>query len=178
MIAPLRRRHRWMVIGLGLVLVPLFAAAMLVKMQRTAMPSANALPDAAPTKSPDGPGIHFALRADAAGGAAAHGFHYEASIHRTGGTFELKVRPQTDLLVPDVLAYYADEASVGDGIPDRATLLGALQSEEHGFALPSASNGMLYFYSLAQRRIIARVDLSRLRMEVRDNHPTPAPEDL
>ncbi len=181
MIAPLRRRHRWMWIVLTLVLVPLFAAAMSAKLEAPEAARAERLPGTGPVDDTPGPLIAFAVRPAAgflATGPAAGKFYYEARLYRSADGFGLTLQPQHDLMLPDVLVYYAGGEVSSAGIPDRALLLGPLPLREHSFDLPSASRGGLYFYSLAHRRIIVSYDLSKLTMEVRDDAPTPKPEEL
>ncbi len=74
---------------------------------------------------------------------------------RDGNRYGLRITPDRDPLLPDVLVYWSEEAS--DELPKNANLLGRLSgAQTRAFALPADGNGHLYLFSLGHQTLVDR----------------------
>ncbi len=152
MIAPLRRRHRRVSIGLALVLPVLYFAALRA---RSTVPATNALVET----------VERAYAVDGADGGARtldvawEGAVIETRLQNGGRVLELAARE--DPKKPDVLVYWRPRAA------EAPFLLGSLAgTQPRRYELPSEaleSAGTLELYSLAHDEIVARGALPATR---------------
>lgn len=162
MIRPLRQRHRYIVIALGIFLPAAFAVGIAA---RRAVPEVNSLPkELAPAVA------QFEAqewqRAD---------FFMKSPVrvrllreHNGVGKFAVEFSTAKDFVKPDLIVYWvAGNPNITDKLSDNAILLGAFNSTP----LPLSdevvkSNGQLVLFSLADNEI---VDVSK---PTRFNDPT------
>ena len=146
MIAPLRRRHRLMVLALTAVLPPLIALALIARPE---------VPAPGPPEALDTAGRGQAIIEGAAGFTVLR-----AHLRRLPSALEMRL--ETPLRAPDVLAYFVpgEAAEAGDALPPGARLLGPVS---HGrtnvYPLDADADGRLLLYSLGHQ---TRVDEARL----------------
>jgi hypothetical protein len=146
MIRPLRRRHRVMIAGVALVVLPLFVAALA---SRNLPGPMDRVPE-------------VLLRQPGLGAVVAETEDLWAGLGvaaRVGGDV-LELRTGAELPRPDVLLYWSPEAvEVGAALPDRARLVGSLAGNgPERFILPaeaSGGTGFLVLYSLAHQELFA-----------------------
>jgi hypothetical protein len=148
MIAPLRRRHRQMAIGMAVVIPSVFAAALVAR--RT--PAVDAVPFATePTLG----------RVVIAAQGVVSGIPVSAAVDPTG---VLRISPAGPLRQPGLLLYWtAGALSSSDSLPRDAILLGPVSGERaETFRLPSARNnraGQLLFFSLGHAQTVGSIAL-------------------
>lgn len=140
MIASLRRRHRFMFLGLSAGLPVLLAAALL---DRPAIPAANLPGELLARASGD----------QLAAGDAAFSNH-RATIARFADSLELQMG--SALRAPDVLAYFSTAGGdVEAGLPQDARLLGAVDPNRPNlYPLAADATGHLVLYSLGHQRVL------------------------
>ncbi len=153
MIAPLRRRHRWLT-GLLAVVVPVVFALALAS--RPAVPVSESLPEA------------LAPATQASGGVVGSDLAFEAlpmtaRVTRDGANFRIQVVPTEALAKPEVLAYWTPAGSALDRLPTDAWLLGAVGGlRPQAFTVPEAvqgREGQLVLYSLGHQEVLGAVAL-------------------
>ncbi|MEM8993891.1 MAG: hypothetical protein AAGF23_03755 [Acidobacteriota bacterium] len=158
MIASLRRRHRWMMVGLTAGLPVLLAASLV---DRPGMPSG------------DLPGE---LLASASGQALAGGevafTEHRGSVTRFEDALQLELA--SGLRAPDVLAYWSSTAAdPSAGLPRDARLLGAVDpARANLYAVDAADSGHLVLYSLGHQTV---VDSAALGAVAGFDPPDPSP---
>jgi hypothetical protein len=155
MIQSLRRRHRWMMVAITILLPIAFIAGLAV---RKPIPATENLPAASMTPSAMAfshllfektdlwPDLKITTRLYTDQQPAEH---LAAELH-----------PQDYLKIPDLLVYWYDQPSTQtDKLPDDAYLLGALTGiQKLRCILPepaTTQDGALILYSLAHQKIIA-----------------------
>lgn len=150
MIAPLRRRHRWMITLLSLGLPALLFLALV---NRPDWPDSAWVEDGA-VAQPEGPVVAMSMVAgeqDPEDGG-------DLSIRRHPN--QVLVELGTPLRAPDVLAYWQvvtteDPPVKSEGVPDDAFLLGSVTAlRPNLYPLPAGTEtlpGRLIFYSLAHQ---------------------------
>lgn len=157
MIRPLRRRHRAMVLGIALVLPPLYVTSL---RGRADVPLSNALASTVLAVPTEGVGRPLALTWLGGPDVAARLFR--------GGVIELRARE--DLRRPDVLVYWSPVAAAAlggiPGDPSRRVLLGTLAgTQPRGYPLPPDAfehDGVLSLFSLAHGEELGRAALPAL----------------
>lgn len=153
MIAPLRRRHRWLTGSLALIVPVLYVLALSA---RPGAPSNESLPAAL-----------VGLPVEDAGGAGDLAFaDLPVTARVTGGgeDFRIELSPAEPLAKPEILAYWTASGSAsGTALPAEAWLLGAFGGERpEAFAVPSAvlgREGHLVLYSLGHQEVLGSVSL-------------------
>ncbi|MEM7586764.1 MAG: hypothetical protein AAF560_25465 [Acidobacteriota bacterium] len=146
MIAPLRRRHRWMTAILAVVVLGLYVAALA---GRPAAPRTSELP---------------AARVEPAGEVVAEYddlFRHPITtrVRSSAAGWQLELTPSQPLAKPEVLVYWTSEGETGGpGLPADAFLLGALAgARPRTMTLPAAAQGrpgQLLLYSLGHQEIV------------------------
>jgi hypothetical protein len=160
MIRPLRRRHRRLVLGVAVIVPPLFVAALasrdlprpMDRVPAALLPDVGA-PGAWAIEAPDlwpGLGIDIRIGRDPA-----------------GDTPVLELTTAEALTAPDVLLYWAPGTVAADGaLPPDARLVGHMAGlVVERFRLPepaAAGGGTLVLYSLARQELVAAAPLPAL----------------
>jgi hypothetical protein len=146
--AVLRKRHRATLVSVALVLPPLFAAAILGRLEA---PIASELPTdprafGAVDALPPGAGrLQIVERAHEARFSVRHD-RARVAIAQTLGS-----------PIPDLLAYWSPTRAI-DELPADVLLLGAVSSLERTFKLPS-TRGCIVLFSLAHGEIVVQAEL-------------------
>ena len=152
MIAPLRRRHRWLTTSLALAVPVLYVAALA---GRQSAPTVDSLPADLTGGSVEGTEV-------VAAGIDFDGIPVSARLLRSAGGWMIELEPREALAKPEVLAYWAGESAV-DGLPVDAHLLGAFGgTRSQLLAVPEAVRGKaghLVLYSLGHQEVLASVAL-------------------
>ncbi|MEM7350286.1 MAG: hypothetical protein AAF657_05740 [Acidobacteriota bacterium] len=165
MIAPLRRRHRWMTMLLAVVLPVLYIVALA---GRQAEPIMAAVPSV------------LAVGTVAGGEATAEGLAIEglpvtARVVLSGSSWTLELTPSEPLARPEVLVYWSDTAGPAERLPDGAYLLGAFGGvRAQAYAVSEAvmgRPGSLVLYSLGHQEVLGSVALPAI-----GTAPAPAVE--
>jgi hypothetical protein len=155
MIHPLRRRHRWMMTAITIILPIIFIAGLTV---RKPIPATENLPTVSMTPSAISfsqllfekndlwPGLKITTRV----------YADQQPVERLAA----ELHPQDYLKIPDMLVYWHAHLSMQtDKLPDDVYLLGALAgTQKLRFILPepaTTQDGSLVLYSLARQKIIA-----------------------
>ncbi|MCP3957651.1 MAG: hypothetical protein GY719_07330 [bacterium] len=155
MIAPLRRRHRWMTVTLALAVPVLYVAALAVRPDEPApreLPATLAGAGSRPGQPVTELGDLFADPRIA------------VTTSRGGGHWWLWFEPAAPVTRPETLVYWAPSApDLASGVPDDAYLLGTLAgSRRRAFALPASvwgRAGWLVLYSLGHQEAFATAEL-------------------
>ncbi len=147
MIAPLRRRHRWLTTVLAVVVLALYVAALA---GRPAPPIVETLPAELMTS---GTGEVV----DELGELFTHPI--TTRIRSEGAQWQVELEPREPLARPEVLVYWApDDEATSSGLPSDAFLLGALAgTRERALTLPGpvlGRPGRLLLYSLGHQEIV------------------------
>jgi len=156
MIAPLRRRHRW--VWTVLCLLPAALAAAL-----WSRPPA-ALFNSSPPTALRPPVPHSTAVAESTVDIAGVSLHL--ALYASGDATLLAIEPLTEFAQPDVLAYWAPVAVSGSSLPRQAFLLGSIAGRRAGvFKLPAAAGhqggGQLVLFSLAHGEVLGSGALPR-----------------
>ena len=167
MIAPLRRRHRWMTASLAAVLPVLSVAALAARPDEPLaerLPSSLAAPAAGEVEADLGE-----LLADPAVAVRAR---------TDGAAWRLELDPARPIALPEVLVYWSASPSAGGGLPEDAYLLGGLAGDRaRSFALPADAlgrAGALVLYSLGHQQVVASTRLPAIgRAAARPGAGTP-----
>lgn len=145
MIAPARRRHRWMSATLLVALPVLVVVSLRARPPRYYMES---LPADMVDEGFEGGESYDVFGARGVG---------VRGIEAAGGAL-LELVPAAPLAKPDVLVYWSSEQPAGEAWLDGATLLGALGDRPRSYFLPpeaATADGHLVLYSLAHREVEA-----------------------
>jgi len=155
----LRHRHRWMVLGLALVLPAAFSWTLA---SRRLDPGTGQLP-AVLADPPAGHGQVLAVREFLLGSVIVNSRLMADSASRQ---MTLEITPRTDPREPDPLLYWspeAPEAESGSGVPPDAVLLGSLRgTRTRSFPLPkdaATRDGSLLLYSLGHQSVLGAATL-------------------
>lgn len=165
MIAPLRRRHRWLT-GLLAVVVPVLYALALI-----ARPAAvsEGLPEALSLAVP---GSGQVVVPD----LAFDGLPLSARVMKDGADWKIEIVPSEPLAKPEVLAYWTPADSSAETLSADAWLLGAVGGiRPQAFGVPEAvqgRGGRLVLYSLGHQEVLGSVALPAIGSLPED----PAPE--
>ena len=168
MIAPLRRRHRWLTASLALVVPVLYVVALAA---RPGEPVVEELP---------------APLAEAAGGQVEQdlgelfGDPAVAGRSRSDGyDWWLELTPAEPIAQPEVLVYWS-RSEVEGGLPEEAYLLGGLAGDRtRTWRLPHeilGLSGTLVLYSLGHQEVVASASLPGIGSA--PPPPTPEAEDV
>lgn len=150
MIRPLRKRHRRIVVALGIFLPVAFAVGIAV---RKPLPEVKSLPNE----------ISPAINSFAAEVWSRADLFPKSPVQlrllreQSGtGKFAVALSAAEDFVKPDLLVYWLDgNPNVTNALPDNAILLGAFNAPQ--LPLPAAAektNGLLALYSLADNTIV------------------------
>ena len=153
MIARLRRRHRLLVGVLAVIVVLAFIAAL------TARPAPAITPSTREGTEP--------LPSDTSSWTAfGPGAELRAIREREPGRERLLIERRPGLSSPDLLVYWAADATAEDDLPPDAVLLGPLGDPGvHDFNLPAGeAAGALILYSLGHGRILSVEALGSVRL--------------
>lgn len=152
MIAPLRRRHFRIFIGLALVLPPVFVLAL------GARPESADLGSSAADRETRGRVLFE--RSDL---FATQAITVRVNETSTGARL-LTVSPVTAVRTPDTLVYWLsgpspNESQAADSLPPDAVLLGPLR--DAAYPLPDdAADGRIVLYSLGHQEVVGQADLT------------------
>ncbi len=159
MIQPLRRRHRWMMVTITIILPVVFIAGLAV---RKPIPATGNVPSASMTPL----AISFPHLLFEKSGLWT-GLNIMTRVYADQQPAErlvVELHPQDYLKIPDLLVYWHPRPTIQkDKLPNDAYLLGALAgTQKLRFILPEPAmtqDGALILYSLAHQKIIAAITL-------------------
>lgn len=151
MIRPLRRRHRFMLTALAVIIPTLYVAALAARRPAARM-------DALPIRLNAHPGAVESRREQLPLQTATN---IQLVLLTTAGQRWIELRVGEPLSHPDVLVYWsALGATTSETIPEEAVLLGVLSDlRDSSFEIPHDDRGELLLYSLPHEQIIARASL-------------------
>lgn len=169
MIAPLRRRHRWVIPVLAVVVPVLYVVALAARPDHPAAPPLPAELDRPM------PGQVESEEADL--------FEHPITTRiRTGrdavadAAWWVELSPREPLAKPEVLVYWSAAPSGGGQLPADAYLLGALAgTRARAYALPVEAlgrPGRLWLYSLGHQEVVGSAELQAI------GTPPPPPEEV
>ncbi|MEM8962707.1 MAG: hypothetical protein AAGD38_14575 [Acidobacteriota bacterium] len=156
MIAPLRRRHRWLLPLVALVTLPLTVAALIGR-----EPADRWVPEPGTTSIGTAPWVQAELPVLSVDDTSIEGVTIE--LLEDGATRRLALRATTPLTAPVVLVYWSTDASTSTetGLPVDATLLGSFDGEQQRrYRLDGPLPGTVVLYSLGHQTVIGTADLS------------------
>ncbi|MGH7595223.1 MAG: hypothetical protein ACREOI_02675 [bacterium] len=155
MIQPLRRRHRWMMAAITVILPVVFVAGLAV---RKPIPATENIPAA--STSPSSMAFTHLLFEKTDLWPELKITTRVYADQQPAERLAVELHPQDYLKIPDLLVYWHPQPSIQtDKLPDGAYLLGALAgTQKLRCILPEPAmtqDGSLILYSLAHQKIIA-----------------------
>ena len=158
MIQSLRRRHRWMMAAVTIILPVIFVAGLAV---RKPVPASEQVPAGVAPLAADASHLLFE-KDDLWNGLPISTRLFAAQQPAT--LLAVELHPRVYFKFPEILVYWHSSASTQlDKLPEESYLLGTLAGKEnHRFVLPDSArthDGALILYSLAQQKLIATAAL-------------------
>lgn len=154
MIAPLRRRHRWLTAALLVAVPVLYVAALAV---RPGEPVMAGLPEVLAAGPPAGAEVVEEL------GEPFTDPPIAVRVRRGAARWWVELEPREPVARPEILVYWTPAGSAAGQLSPDAFLLGALaDARARAFALPPAAlgrAGRLVLYSLGHQEVVDAAEL-------------------